>query len=116
MGFLNVKGELLTYSNYKDKIEEYKLHGIKQFISLYRAQSKSFIPMESLKWGEEMEYQVYMMTEWQDGKIRYQLANRGPEMIEMFNKSDIAEMSGVVLMPEFGGWMIEAVPNKPYSS
>jgi hypothetical protein len=37
-------------------------------------------------------------------------------MIEMFNKSDIAEMSGVVLMPEFGGWMIEAVPNKPYSS
>jgi len=44
------------------------------------------------------------------------MSNRGPELIEEFNKSKVAEGSGVVLMPEFGGWMIEAVPSKPYNS
>ena len=24
--------------------------------------------------------------------------------------------NGIVLMPEFGGWMVEAVPSKPYAS
>ena len=37
MGFLGVRGEVLTYNKYKDKIEQYKMHGIRQFISLYKA-------------------------------------------------------------------------------
>jgi len=44
------------------------------------------------------------------------MSNRGPELISVFNGSGRAEESGVVLMPEFGGWMIEAVPNQPYTS
>jgi len=56
MGFLGVKGEVVTYNNYKDKIEQYKMHGIRQFISLYKAHSNRLIPIENLKWGEEMEY------------------------------------------------------------
>lgn len=29
MGFLTVKGKVLTYDEYKDKIDEYKLNGLK---------------------------------------------------------------------------------------
>jgi len=44
------------------------------------------------------------------------MSNRGPELIDTFNTSDLAKESGVVLMPEFGGWMVEAVPSEPYMS
>ena len=44
------------------------------------------------------------------------MSKRGPELIDTFNQSDMAKESGVVLMPEFGGWMVEAVPTEPYMS
>ena len=44
------------------------------------------------------------------------MSNRGPELIDKFNTSELAKESGVVLMPEFGGWMVEAVPMEPYMS
>ena len=28
MGFLGVKGEVLTFNQYKEKIETYKMHGL----------------------------------------------------------------------------------------
>jgi hypothetical protein len=56
MGFLNVKGNVLTYNQYKDKIEGYKRHGLLQFVSLYNAHKNKFIPLRDLKWGEEMEF------------------------------------------------------------
>ena len=56
MGFLSVKGGVLTYHDYKNKIEQYKLHGLKQFVSLYKAHKDRLIPLRDLKWGEEMEY------------------------------------------------------------
>jgi hypothetical protein len=44
------------------------------------------------------------------------LSNRGPELIQLFNSSKVASNTDILLMPEFGGWMIEAVPSKPYDS
>ena len=37
-------------------------------------------------------------------------------MIKIFNEAEFSEETEVYLMPEFGGWMIEAVPAKPYNS
>lgn len=37
-------------------------------------------------------------------------------MIKKYNEADFSEDNEVYLMPEFGGWMIEAVPSKPYNS
>lgn len=75
-----------------------------------------FIPVEELKWGEEMEYMIYILAESENGKKRLYLSNRGPELIDKFNTSEFAKDTGIVLMPEFGGWMIEAVPSEPYMS
>jgi hypothetical protein len=60
MGFLGVKGSVLTYNQYKDKIETYKRHGLKQFASIYRAHKDKKLPLYSLKWGEEMEYMLHV--------------------------------------------------------
>ena len=111
MGFLSVQGGLLTYNQYKNKVDQYKKHGLKQFVSIYDAHKSRHIPLQDLKWGEEMEYQLYLKNQ---SKIL--LSNRGPELIQIFNSSKQGAKSDVVLMPEFGGWMIEAVPSKPYNS
>jgi hypothetical protein len=44
------------------------------------------------------------------------LSNKGPDLIKEFNASSISTNNDIALMPEFGGWMIEAVPLKPYDS
>lgn len=59
MGFLSTKGSLLTYNEYKHKVEQYKRHGLNQFMSIYNAHKTRYIPLDDLKWGEEMEYQIY---------------------------------------------------------
>ena len=56
MGFLSTKGNLLTYNQYKDRVEQYKRHGLDQFMSVYNVHKDRFIPLRDLKWGEEMEY------------------------------------------------------------
>ena len=56
MGFLTILGDVLTYDQYKEKIAQYKQHGLNQFISVYEANKGKFIPLKELKWGEEMEY------------------------------------------------------------
>jgi hypothetical protein len=60
MGFLSVQGGVLTYNSYKKKIDKYKEHGLKQFVSIYNAHKERNIPLKDLKWGEEMEYQLYV--------------------------------------------------------
>lgn len=111
-----MRGNVLSYKVYKDKIEGYKWHGLRQLVSTYKAHYQRFIPVEELKWGEEMEYMIFVLVQCQDGKLRLMLSSRGPEIIDKFNTSEAAVGSGVVLMPEFGSWMVEAVPTEPYSS
>ena len=85
MGFLNVKGGVLTYNQYKDKMEQYKRHGLLQFCSVYNSHKSKKIDLKDLKWGEEMEYQIYIVN---DDKL--QLSNRGPELIDTFNNSNLS--------------------------
>jgi hypothetical protein len=51
-----------------------------------------------------------------DQNGRFVLSNRATELLAVFNESEISEKFGIQLMPEFGGWMVEAVPRTPYSS
>ena len=84
-----------------------------QFISLYNSHKDRYIALKDLKWGEEMEYQLYV-PDLKNKSIR--LSNKGPQLIKEFNESSISKSNDINLMPEFGGWMIEAVPSKPYDS
>lgn len=111
----------MTYNDYKDgdTIAKYKLHGINQFVALYNANKDKFIPLEELKWGEEMEYQIYQVGtvgSGEDERKRMLLSNQGPALIKEFNEANANLEHDIVLMPEFGGWMVEAVPAMPYMS
>jgi hypothetical protein len=44
------------------------------------------------------------------------LSSRGPELTVEFNSRTPEYKKEIVLMPEFGSWMVEAVPTKPYNS
>ena len=64
-----------------------------------------------------MEYQIYEPTNSKiPGHQHMQLSNRGPELIKIFNEKYATPETDIVLMPEFGGWMVEAVPMNPYNS
>lgn len=46
MGLLKFAGELLTYEHYKDKIQQYKRHGVLQVKSLVKAHEGQCIPLD----------------------------------------------------------------------
>ncbi len=67
MGYLTIHGHLLTYSEYKDLIPQYKLVGLAQFLSIYNAHKDRLITEDNLHWGEEVEYCVFYFN--RDGKF-----------------------------------------------
>lgn len=63
MGFLNIKGKMLTYEQYKDLIQKYKDRGILEFIELYNAHKDKKKERRDLHWGEELEYMLFHLNE-----------------------------------------------------
>lgn len=59
MGYLTIEGVLMTYSQYKDNTENYKMHGLKQFIKIYQSHKDLTMKRENLHWGEEIEYCLF---------------------------------------------------------
>lgn len=83
MGYLTVKGKLMTYSEYKEHIEKYKITGLKQFLNLYAAHKDRFIDKNNLHWGEEMEYCLFYLDPYEK---KARLADQGLELIEEFQQ------------------------------
>ena len=129
MGFLTVNGVLMTYDEYKHLQNRYKLHGLMQFVKLYNVHKDRQIDAADLHWGEEIEYHMYAFN---DQYKTVQLSCDGDDVIEEFNNdseglsSFDADIAGDIdepefkadfkLLPEFGNWMIEAVPLEPYGA
>ena len=142
MGFLTVNGKLMTYDEYKNVQAMYKVHGLLQFMKLYNIHKDRQIEEKDLHWGEEIEYHTYAFDE-DNKKVR--LVCDADDVIEKFsqyqnlldsfknddqNKDDVDiglfgfnddERTDLgepdfKLLPEFGNFMIEAVPLEPYGS
>lgn len=133
MGFLTVNGQLMTYDEYKHLVNLYRAHGILQFMKLYNVHKDREIAPEDLHWGEEIEYKLYKFDE--EGK-KVLLSCDADDIITDFTTqaqvfetfSDNEEESKAIaeltdqekpdfkLLPEFGNWMIEAVPTDPYGA
>ena len=83
MGFLTNDGRLLTYNEYKDKIEQYKEHGIKQFINLFNCHKDKNLEKEKLHWGDEIEYSLFHFDA--QNKV-LKLMSAADKLIDEFNK------------------------------
>ena len=113
MGFLEV-GHPLTWEDTKEyyDILEYVIdHGSTQFLEVFnRVKGRK---NDVLKWGDEVEFHIYR-TDPQTGNVQLALcADALLKKLEAEDKKTDAEPF-VTWHPEYGSWMIEATPAKPY--
>ena len=110
MGFLTVKTEGFSWEESIEYQDEIKRYGILQAWNLYRTFKDLNKKQDELKWGEELEYEIVAMDKRDNGiKIHaegYQIVS---DILQECN-----DIEGFIFQPEFGSWMIEAVPDKPY--
>mmetsp|Transcript_34730 Transcript_34730/g.45919 ORF Transcript_34730/g.45919 Transcript_34730/m.45919 type:complete len:715 (+) Transcript_34730:174-2318(+) len=89
-------------------------HGVQQFIETYRRVCSTHLQDAELKWGDEVEYGVFKLD---PANRTVALSLRGPEIMEELNRKEKEQpdcCQGACWMPEYGRWMVESTPHKPY--
>jgi glutamate--cysteine ligase catalytic subunit len=111
MGFLGL-GAPLPWKESREVIAYVRRHGIAQFIALYNKVKN--IENDELLWGDELEYGIFVVDE-EAGTVKLSL--RSAEILQTLqgreNPSDLE--TGCSWVPEYGSWMVEGTPSKPYS-
>ncbi len=114
MGYLEIKGKLMTYNEYRHLIEKYKQRGILEFLEIHAAHKDKHKERRDLHWGEEMEYNLFVFDE---ANNRVRLSNEAFDLLHEFNEEYQKQPDHEIdLHPEFGNWMVEAVPSRPYGA
>ena len=109
MAFLIINGRPIFFAESKDIIPYIRKHGLLQLINLYRAHKGREIPISELKWGDEIE--VHMVSR-ESGHP--QVVMQAREYLDKMEKDPKMKDSEFELHPEYGNWMLELVPSKPY--
>uniref|UniRef100_A0A1A9W258 Glutamate--cysteine ligase n=1 Tax=Glossina brevipalpis TaxID=37001 RepID=A0A1A9W258_9MUSC len=110
MGLLS-EGSPLSWEETKALAQHVREHGIQQFINLYhRLKDRQD---DVLKWGDEVEYIIVKFDD-QQKVARVSLTAR--ELLAKLNEKEHADPAGVKSLwrPEYGAYMIEGTPGKPF--
>eukprot|EP01038_Epipyxis_sp_PR26KG_P006684 gene6684-9168_t len=109
-------GNPLSWSQSKPYLQSVRLSGVSQFLNHYIRSKEVETPL--FLWGDELEYGILKFNEsfshydihMNGTKIRETLAllEKDPNVIDF--------PMGCEWQPEFGSWMVEAVPRNPYGS
>eukprot|EP01041_Mallomonas_annulata_P007504 gene7504-15355_t len=86
--------------------------GINQFIDHYKRSQG--IESPTFLWGDEIEYGIFK----KDNRNHFDLSLRALYLREKLNnlENDFKDFKeGCVWQPEYGNWMIEAIPKDPYT-
>ncbi|KRZ54088.1 Glutamate--cysteine ligase [Trichinella nativa] len=112
MGLL-AAGEPLEWSELKKYVEQVKLHGIKQFINLYKRLKDR--QGDCLRWGDEIEYFV---LKFDDEKRQVHVNLRSEQVLSTLiaNESPEPRKNEFLWRPEYAKYMIEGTPGEPYSN
>lgn len=112
MGLLS-EGSPLSWPETKRLSNHVREHAVKQFISLYRRLKDR--ENDCLKWGDEVEY---MLIEFDHANKRAQVKLRAADIIPVLQEKEHQGPEHVQSLwrPEFGAYMIEGTPGKPYGS
>eukprot|EP00586_Coscinodiscus_wailesii_P019552 CAMPEP_0172506918 /NCGR_PEP_ID=MMETSP1066-20121228/199582_1 /TAXON_ID=671091 /ORGANISM="Coscinodiscus wailesii, Strain CCMP2513" /LENGTH=921 /DNA_ID=CAMNT_0013284207 /DNA_START=183 /DNA_END=2948 /DNA_ORIENTATION=- len=112
MGLLKV-GTPQPWEKSKSSLHYIRKAGVRQFISTYNRVKN--LKGDELLWGDEIEYGVFTVSP-QDKKLR--LCLRGREIMDELNRREASHRhrtEGCQWVPEYGAWMVEATPNRPYT-
>lgn len=110
MGLLS-EGSPLTWEETKALAEHVRQHGIEQFINLYRKlQDRTG---DVLKWGDEVEY---IIIKFDDENQRATVSLRAKELLPLLQEKELADPQNCKSLwrPEYGAYMVEGTPGKPY--
>jgi len=112
MGLLKV-GTPKTWKDSKPKLSYIRKAGVKQFISTYNRVKD--LKGDELFWGDEIEYGIFILD---SEHKRIRLSLRAREVMDMLNEKEdqhLHRQEGCKWVPEYGAWMVEATPMRPYS-
>ncbi|KAH8292703.1 hypothetical protein KR018_003228 [Drosophila ironensis] len=110
MGLLS-EGSPLSWEETKALADHVREHGVNQFINLYhRLKDRQG---DILKWGDEVEY---IIVKFDDEKRVARVALRAQDLLAELNEKEHADPKGVKSLwrPEYGAYMIEGTPGKPF--
>ena len=119
MGFL-LAGESLPWEDSLDLLKYIRDHGIEQFLFTFHAVKS--VGEDLLRWGDEIEYGVvHLEGNAEDPTRAVRASLRSNKIIDDLRRiEDHGQMHGLsesdrfVWMPEYGAWMLESTPGKPY--
>jgi len=110
MGLLT-EGQPLTWEETKQLADHVRQHGIDQFVNLYHQLMDR--QGDVLKWGDEVEYII----------VRFDHINKtakvrlcAQDILSRINEKEVNDPDNVKSLwrPEYGSYMIEGTPGKPY--
>ncbi|XP_063416057.1 glutamate--cysteine ligase catalytic subunit-like [Mytilus trossulus] len=99
----------LNWEEIKNNIDGVKIQGIKQFIHQYKKHKDR--RNDPLYWGDEIEY---MIVKIDDEEKTTKLCLKAKDVLETLNKHNKGNPIPV-WTPEFGAYMVESIPERPYS-
>ncbi|XP_013104793.2 glutamate--cysteine ligase [Stomoxys calcitrans] len=110
MGLLS-EGSPLSWNETKALAQHVREHGIQQFINLYHQLKDR--QGDVLKWGDEVEYVIVKFDD--NGKVA-RVSLKARELLAKLNEKEMADPQGVKSLwrPEYGAYMIEGTPGKPF--
>jgi len=111
MGFLS-NGITLHWKEAKKygTTEYVKDHGVLQLIQIWNA--KKDLKDDKGLWGDEVEF---IIVEFDDDTKQVFLTTRGAEILHQLEEEEGKAQDLAAWRPEYGVFMIEAVPSKPYA-
>jgi glutamate--cysteine ligase catalytic subunit len=119
MGFL-FASKSLKWEESLELLKYIRDHGIEQFLNTFHAVKS--VKEDLLRWGDEIEYGVVHFEGGPESPHRrVQASLRSASIIEDLKRIDehgqmhgLSESDRFTWMPEYGSWMLESTPGKPY--
>eukprot|EP00929_Paragymnodinium_shiwhaense_P010500 TRINITY_DN1151_c0_g2_i1.p1 TRINITY_DN1151_c0_g2~~TRINITY_DN1151_c0_g2_i1.p1 ORF type:complete len:659 (+),score=116.39 TRINITY_DN1151_c0_g2_i1:236-2212(+) len=113
MGFLHESAPL-TWQQTMAHLKYVREHGIEQFLAIYERCHKS--ADSPFRWGDEVEHQLFSLVGDDNEKGRgANVSLRSPEVMRDLQEAEATAVGGSCnWMPEYGRWMLESTPGRPY--
>ncbi|XP_017767969.1 PREDICTED: glutamate--cysteine ligase catalytic subunit [Nicrophorus vespilloides] len=110
MGLLTI-GNPLSWEETKKLSDHVRKHGIIQFINLYKRLKDR--QGDILKWGDEVEY---ILVKFDEEAKTAKVSLRAVDILNILQEREEANPTGVKSLwrPEYGAYMVEGTPGKPY--
>ncbi|XP_076117635.1 glutamate--cysteine ligase catalytic subunit-like [Mytilus galloprovincialis] len=99
----------LSWEEITNNLDGVKKQGIRQFIYQYKKHKDR--RNDPLYWGDEIEY---MIVKIDDEEKTTKLCLKAKDVLETLNIRNIGNRTPI-WTPEFGAYMVESIPERPYS-